>query len=278
LQSLKLRLTQIQLIIYKMAKRKKRSPEETLRSLYNLQVIDSKIDNMREVRGELPLEVEDLENELTGLTSRADKIKNEIEELTAEIAQKKNIISEAKISIKKYTAQQDKVKNNREYNSLSKEIEYQELEMQLAEKRIKEYGFKIESKNEKTEEATALIDDKKESLEAKKVELKNIIAETEREEGILLEESDKAAKGVEDRYLKAYKRIRGASKNGLAIVAVERGASGGSFIEIPPQAQLDIQDRKKIIVDEHSGRILVDIELAEEQTKKMLRRIERILK
>jgi len=261
-----------------MAKRKKRSPEETLRSLYNLQVIDSKIDNMREVRGELPLEVEDLENELTGLTGRADKIKNEIEDLTAEIAQKKNIISEAKISIKKYTAQQDKVKNNREYNSLSKEIEYQELEMQLAEKRIKEFGFKIESKNEKTEDSMALIDEKKKSLQVKKEELKNIIAETEREEDILLEESDKAAKGVEDRYLKAYKRIRGASKNGLAIVAVERGASGGSFIEIPPQAQLDIQDRKKIIIDEHSGRILVDMELAEEQTKKMLRRIERILK
>ena len=124
----------------------------------------------------------------------------------------------------------------------------------------------------------ALIDEKKKSLQVKKEELKNIIAETEREEDILLEESDKAAKGVEDRYLKAYKRIRGASKNGLAIVAVERGASGGSFIEIPPQAQLDIQDRKKIIIDEHSGRILVDMELAEEQTKKMLRRIERILK
>jgi hypothetical protein len=149
--------------------------------------------------------------------------------------------------------------------------------MQLAEKRIKEYKFKIESKQELLDEAKELFNQKKSALELKKEELKEIISETEREEKILIEESEKASKSIEERFLTAYKRIRGASKNGLAVVPVERGASGGSFIKIPPQVQLDIAARKKIIVDEHSGRILVDALLAEEQTTKMTRKINKVL-
>ena len=261
-----------------MAKTKKVSPEETLRALYNLQVIDSKIDKMREVRGELPLEVEGLEDELTGLSGRVDKIQSDLEDFEKSISDKKNTIAEAKDAIKKYADQQNKVRNNREFDSLNKEVEYQDLEMQLAEKRIKEYKFKIESKQELLDEAKELLKQKKSALELKKEELKEIISETEKEEGILIQESEKAGKSVDDRYLRAYKRIRGASKNGLAVVPVERGASGGSFIKIPPQMQIDIAARKKIIVDEHSGRILVDAELATQQFDKINKKITRLLK
>ncbi|MDG2369944.1 MAG: hypothetical protein P8M12_04835 [Flavobacteriales bacterium] len=261
-----------------MAKTKKVSPEETLRALYNLQVIDSKIDKMREVRGELPLEVEGLEDELTGLSGRVDKIQSDLEDFEKSISDKKNTIAEAKDAIKKYADQQNKVRNNREFDSLNKEVEYQDLEMQLAEKRIKEYKFKIESKQELLDEAKELFNQKKSALELKKEELKEIISETEKEEGILIQESEKAGKSVDDRYLRAYKRIRGASKNGLAVVPVERGASGGSFIKIPPQMQIDIAARKKIIVDEHSGRILVDAELATQQFDKINKKITRLLK
>jgi len=243
-----------------MAKTKKFTPEETLRALYNLQIIDSKIDKMREVRGELPIEVNNLEDELEGLSIRVDTI------------------SESKSAIKKYSDQQNKVRNNREFTSLNKEVEYLELEMQLAEKRIKEYGFKIESKNEKLTEANAIFKEQKKALDFKKKELKEIVSETEREEEILLKESEKAGKNVDDRLLKAYNRIRNASKNGLAVVPVERGASGGSFIKIPPQTQLDIAARKKIIIDEHSGRILVDSLLAQEQSDKMIKKLNKLFK
>jgi hypothetical protein len=261
-----------------MAKTKKTTPEETLRALYNLQVIDSKIDKMREVRGELPIEVQGLEDELEGLKARVEKIKSEIESFDSSISDKKNTIAEAKEAIKKYADQQNKVRNNREFDSLNKEVEYQDLEMQLAEKRIKEFQFKIESKKETLEEAKGFFDDKKNALDLKKKELKEIVSETEKEEEILLKESEKAGKSVEERYLRTYKRIRGAAKNGLAVVPVERGASGGSFIKIPPQVQLDIAARKKIIIDEHSGRILVDAELAVEQTDKITEKINRLLK
>ena len=261
-----------------MAKTKKVTPEETLRALYNLQVIDSKIDKMREVRGELPLEVQGLEDELAGLENRVEKIKTEIESFESSIADKKNTIAESKEAIKKYAEQQNKVRNNREFDSLNKEVEYQDLEMQLAEKRIKEYKFKIESKKEVLSEAKELFDDKKSALELKKKELKEIVSETEKEEEILLQESEKAGKSVEERYLRTYRRIRGAAKNGLAVVPVERGASGGSFIKIPPQIQLDIAARKRIIIDEHSGRILVDSELATEQAEKINKKINKLLK
>tara|TARA_B100001121_G_C18426839_1_gene497301 strand:- start:106 stop:714 length:609 start_codon:yes stop_codon:yes gene_type:complete len=194
------------------------------------------------------------------------------------ILEKKNIIEESKSTIKKYEEQQKNVRNNREFDSLNKEIEYQELEAQLAEKRIKENLLKIDNKKELLDEVKSQFTAKEEALDAKKKELTEIVAETEKEEKILLEESEKASKSIDDRLLKAYKRIRGASKNGLAVVPVERGASGGSFIKIPPQIQLDIAARKKIIVDEHSGRILVDAELADEQNTKMSRKLNRVLK
>ena len=261
-----------------MARKKKYTPEETLRSLFNLQFIDSRIDSMREVRGELPMEVNDLEDEMAGLNKRFDKIEEEIGELNSLIMDKKNIIEESKITIKKYLEQQKNVRNNREFDSLSKEIEYQELEAQLAEKRIKENVVRIDDKKEVLDEVKELLKAKKEALEAKNNELKEIVSETEREEKLLLVESEKASKSIEERFLKAYKRIREASKNGLAVVPVERGASGGSFIKIPPQVQLDIAARKKIIVDEHSGRILVDALLAEEQSTKMNRKLNKVLK
>jgi len=260
-----------------MARAKKYTPEETLRSLFNLQFIDSRIDSMREVRGELPMEVNDLEDEMAGLNKRLDKIEEEIGELNSLIQDKKNIIEESKITIKKYLEQQKNVRNNREFDSLSKEIEYQELEAQLAEKRIKENAVRIDDKKEALDEVKELLKAKEEALEAKNNELKEIVSETEREEKLLLDESEKASKSIEERFLKAYKRIRGASKNGLAVVPVERGASGGSFIKIPPQVQLDIAARKKIIVDEHSGRILVDALLAEEQSTKMKRKLNKVL-
>ncbi|MDG1237575.1 MAG: hypothetical protein P8Q16_08125 [Flavobacteriales bacterium] len=261
-----------------MARTKKYTPEETLRSLYNLQFIDSRIDSMREVRGELPMEVNDLEDDMAGLNKRLDKIEEETGDLNQLILEKKNIIEESKIAIKKYLEQQKNVRNNREFDSLSKEIEYQELEAQLAEKRINENSSRIDDKKEVLDEVKDQLKSKEEALEAKKNELKEIVSETEREEKLLLEESEKASKSIEDRFLKAYKRIRGASKNGLAVVPVERGASGGSFIKIPPQVQLDIAARKKIIVDEHSGRILVDALLAEEQSTKMKRKLNKVLK
>ena len=255
-----------------MARTKKYTPEETLRSLYNLQFIDSRIDRMREVRGELPMEVKDLEDEMEGLNKRLEKIEEEMGELNQLILEKKNIIEESKVSIKKYLEQQKNVRNNREFDSLNKE-----LEAQLAEKRIKENGARIEDKKEVLDEVKGLFSAKQEALDAKNKELKEIVSETEREEKILLDESEKASKSIEERLLTAYKRIRGASKNGLAVVPVERGASGGSFIKIPPQVQLDIAARKKIIVDEHSGRILVDADLAQEQSTKMTKKLNRVL-
>ncbi len=260
-----------------MARTKKYTPEDTLRSLYNLQFIDSRIDKMREVRGELPMEVNDLEDEMVGLNKRMENIEEDINEINQLIIAKKTLIEESKASIKKYHEQQKNVRNNREFDSLNKEIEYQDLQAQLAEKRIKENAVKIEDKKEICEEVQDQISSKKAALDAKKKELKEIVSETEKEEKILLEESEKASKSIDVRFLKAYNRIRNASKNGLAVVPVDRGASGGSFIKIPPQIQLDIAARKKIIVDEHSGRILVDLELAQEQTTKMTRKLARVL-
>ena len=214
---------------------------------------------------------------MVGLNKRLEKVEEETEGLNQLILEKKNIIEESKSSIKKYLEKQKNVRNNREFDSLSKEIEYQELEAQLAEKRIKENSARIDGKKEILEEIQNLHKSKEEALEAKKKELEEIISETEREEKILMEESLKASKSIDERFLKAYNRIRGASKNGLAVVPVERGASGGSFIKIPPQVQLDIAARKKIIVDEHSGRILVDALLADEQSTKMNRKINKVL-
>lgn len=252
-----------------MAAKKETTVEEKLRALYDLQLIDSRVDEIRSVRGELPLEVEDLEDDVLGLKTRIDKVKTDVETINYEISSKKNMIEESKTLIKKYTDQQKNVRNNREFNSLSKEIEFQELEIQLAEKHIKEHKAQIEQKKEAISETKEKLGEKEEHLKHKKGELDAIMAETEKEEQVLLKKSEEFEDKIEERLVKAYKRIRHNVKNGLAVVPVERGASGGSFFTIPPQVQVEIASRKKIITDEHSGRILVDPLLAEEEQQKM---------
>lgn len=252
-----------------MATKTEVTVEEKLRTLYDLQLIDSRIDEIRNVRGELPLEVEDLEDEVAGMNTRLEKLKADLEVIEDQIKEKKNNIEESKTLIKKYSTQQDNVRNNREYNSLSKEIEYQELEIQLSEKNIKEFRAQIEQKNQVIEETQNRYNERSEHLKHKQAELDEILKETEKEEQTLIKESEKYEAKIEPRLFKAYKRIRGNVRNGLAIVAVERGASGGSFFTIPPQVQVEIAGRKKIITDEHSGRILVDPDLANEEREKM---------
>ncbi|MCB0466655.1 MAG: hypothetical protein KDC64_00400 [Aequorivita sp.] len=252
-----------------MATKTEVTVEEKLRALYDLQLIDSRIDEIRSVRGELPLEVEDLEDEVAGMNIRLEKLKADLEVIEDLIKEKKNNIEESKALIKKYSTQQDNVRNNREYNSLSKEIEFQELEIQLAEKNIKEYRAQIEQKSLVIEETKGRFEERSEHLKHKQGELNEILKETEKEEQTLIKESNTFEAQIEPRLIKAYKRIRNNVKNGLAIVAVERGASGGSFFIIPPQVQVEIASRKKIITDEHSGRILVDPNLANEEREKM---------
>ena len=252
-----------------MATKKEITVEDKLRALYDLQLIDSRVDEIRSVRGELPLEVEDLEDEVSGLKTRIDKLKNDLETLNYEITAKKNFIEDAKALIKKYTEQQENVRNSREYNSLSKEIEFQELEIQLAEKHIKEFRAQTDQKREEIYFAKENLAKRETHLKHKKSELDAIMAETEKEESELLKKSEQFEEKIEERLVRHYKRIRGSVKNGLAVVPVERGASGGSFFTIPPQVQAEIASRKKIITDEHSGRILVDPMLAEEEAKKM---------
>jgi hypothetical protein len=252
-----------------MATKTEITVEEKLRALYDLQLIDSRIDEIRNVRGELPLEVEDLEDEVQGLKTRLDKLKTDVETINYEISAKKNLIEEAKVLIKKYSEQQKNVRNSREFNSLAKEVEYQELEIQLAEKNIKEFKVQIEQKKEVISETKERLSERESHLKHKKGELDAILAETEKEEKALLSKSESYQKQIEERLVKAYNRIRQNVKNGLAVVPIERGASGGSFFTIPPQVQVEIAARKKIITDEHSGRILVDPALAEEEQAKM---------
>jgi len=252
-----------------MAKKKEITVEEKLRSLYNVQLIDSRIDKIRDIRGELPLEVRDLEDEIEGLKSRIEKFEQGLEEINEQISIKKNIIAEAKVLMKKYTEQQKNVRNNREFDSLTKETEFQQLEIQLAEKNINEFKVQIEQKNESIDEIKSITSEKNKHLKHKKSELDKILKETEKEETVLLKKSEDYKKRIEDRLVFAYTRIRESVKNGLAIVPIERGAAGGSFFTIPPQIQVEIASRKKIITDEHSGRILVDEILATEQKAKM---------
>ena len=257
-----------------MAKKKEISVEEKLRALYDLQIIDSRIDEIRNVRGELPLEVEDLDNEIQGMSGKLEKLNNDLTEFDTSIKVFKNNIEEAKELIAKYADKLNNVRNNREYNSIVKEEEFQKLEIELAEKKIKEIKAKTELKKETIETLNAQIADKQKHLEAKKNELDEIMKETEKEESLLIEQSGKFEAKIEDRLINAYKRIRSNVKNGLAVVAVERGASGGSFFTIPPQVQMEIASRQKIITDEYSGRILVDAELAEEEKTKISKMIE----
>lgn len=237
--------------------------EDKLRALYQLQKIDSSIDKIKIVRGELPLEVSDLEDEVAGLDTRISNLSEELSNLENQINEKKNAIKDAQALIKKYEAQQDKVRNNREFDSLSKEIEFQNLDIQLSEKRIKEYKIAIDSKKEIFETATTRYNERKSDLDHKRNELKDIVAETEKEEKDLTDKSAKAEKNIEARLLSAYKRIRSNTKNGLAVVTLNRDACGGCFNKIPPQTQLDIKTHKKIIVCEHCGRVLVDGEILE---------------
>ena len=252
-----------------MATTKELSVEDKLRALYDLQIIDTRIDEIRNVRGELPLEVEDLEDEVAGLKSRSEKLKADLDVIEIQIKEKKNAIDDHKEAIKKYTKQQDTVRNNREFNSLTKEVEFQELEIQLAEKQIKEMRASIEYKKQIVTQSTEKLDQKQTHLAHKKSELEAIMAETSKEEAFLTEKSAEYQALIEERLLKAYTRIRTSVRNGLAVVSIERGASAGSFFTIPPQTQVEIAARKKIITDEHSGRILVDSALAEEEKIKM---------
>jgi predicted nucleic acid-binding Zn-ribbon protein len=251
-----------------MAK-KEQTVEERLRALYDLQLIDSRVDEIRNVRGELPLEVRDLEDEVAGLNIRLEKLVSSLQVIDNDILSKKNLIEESKSLIKKYAEQQKNVRNNREFNSLTKEIEFQELEIQLAEKHIKEYKAQIEQKKEIISETKERLKERENHLKHKKGELDAILAETEKEEQALIAKSLEYKEQIDERLVAAYDRIRKNVKNGLAVVAIERGASGGSFFTIPPQIQVEIASRKKVITDEHSGRILVDAVLAEEEKEKM---------
>lgn len=234
------------------------SIEERLRVLYQLQRIDSKIDSIRRLRGELPLEVQDLEDAIQGLETRVQNYKNELASLDEQIAERKQGIKDAQSLIKKYEEQQKNVRNNREFDSITKEVEYQTLEIELCEKRIREH---IQAKGEKSaaiEQAEAKLAESNGDLQQKRTELETIVAETQKEEEELLKQSEEFEKLIEPRVLSAYKRIRGNARNGLAVVTVQRDACGGCFNKIPPQRQLDIKLRKKIIVCEYCGRIMVD--------------------
>lgn len=237
--------------------------EKKLVALYALQQIDSQIDKIRIIRGELPLEVQDLEDEVAGLETRIENFENEIMNLNQGISDKKLAIKDSTGLIKKYEEQQMNVRNNREYDSLSKEIEFQSLEIQLCEKRIREYTVKLEEVNRDLEIAKAKLTEKMSDLEVKRNELQSIVEETEKEELEYIDKLKGHEKQIEDRLLVAYKRIRNNARNGLAVVQIERDACGGCFNKIPPQHQLDIRMHKKVIVCEYCGRILVDNLIAE---------------
>ncbi len=253
------------------------SVEERLRALYNLQKIDSEITKIQILRGELPLEVQDLEDEIAGLQTRIEKLETELKDNETAISNKNNEIEDARVLIKKYEEQQDNVRNNREFDALTKEVEFQNLEIELCEKKIREFKFKVEEINKTLETARQFIDDRTKDLELKHNELDAITKETQKEEDELEKQSKLIAEAVETRLLTAYTRIRGNARNGLAVVPVERDACGGCFNKIPPQRQLDIRMRNRISVCEYCGRILVDkdieIPLVELEKKLELERI-----
>ena len=238
------------------------SIEEKLKNLYQLQTMLSEIDKIKTLRGELPLEVQDLEDEIEGLTTRIEKIQNEITELKAEVAHRRLTMQENLANIERYQEQLNNVRNNREYENLTKEIEYLQLDNQLCEKKIREAQELITNKLEDIERCKVLAEERRSDLDVKKSELDEIISETKAEEEKLRERSKNLETTIEPRLLAAFKRIRKNSRNGLGIVYVQRDACGGCFNKIPPQRQLDIRMRKKIIVCEYCGRIMIDPELA----------------
>ena len=245
------------------------SVEAKLRALYSIQLIDSRIDKIHAMRGELPLEVEDLEDDVAGLEARLGNLTDDVKNLKEEVVGKKNGIKNSEALIAKYKEQLNNVKNNREYDSLNKEIEFQELEIQLHNKRIKEFEMSLNTKQDLLTVTETKLQERKNDLKLKRSELDDIVASTEKEEQILRKKSDEAKKLIEERLLNAYERIRSGAPNGMAVVPIEREASAGSFIQLPPQKQLDVASRKRVMVDEHSGRILVDAELAVEEQARM---------
>ena len=250
-----------------MAKEAKKDPneltvEQKLKTLFQLQTMLSEIDKIKTLRGELPLEVQDLEDEIAGLSTRIDKIKAEVSELKAAIAGKRVEIEAAKASVEKYKSQQDNVRNNREYDFLTKEIEFQTLEIEFCEKRIKEFTAEEQEKSEEVAKSTAALEERQKDLDQKKSELDEIISETKQEEEKLRDKAKDLETKIEPRLLQSFKRIRKNSRNGLGVVYVQRDACGGCFNKIPPQRQLDIRSRKKVIVCEYCGRIMIDPELA----------------
>ena len=251
-----------------MAKQTKKTiatVEDKLKALHQLQMIDTEVDKIRIIRGELPLEIQDLEDLIAGLNTRFDKFNEELVAIKDDIAANKNSVSLAKDAIKKYEKQLKNIKNNREFTSLTKEVEYQNLEIQLAEKKKIQNNANVLHKTEIINACKAQITEKDDELKIKQGELDEIVKETEKEEKVLLKSSAKAEKVIEEILLNAYKRIRGKVVNGLAVVSVERDACGGCFSQIPPQRQLDIQIHKKVIVCEHCGRIMVDSNMFETQ-------------
>lgn len=244
---------------------KEMSIEEKLRLLYELQVVASEMDKLKILRGELPLEVQDLEDEIAGLKTRINNYKDETKSLEVAIANRKTAIEESKVLIKKYLEQQNNVRNNREFDSLSKEIEFQNLEIELSEKRIKEHTADLAKRNEAIDSSMVQLKEREDDLDRKQKELEEITSETKIETEKLNEKAAKIEALIEERLLIAFKRIRKNARNGLAVVTVERDACGGCFNKIPPQRQLDIASHKKVIVCEYCGRILVDKDINQVQ-------------
>ena len=246
----------------KTKQEKELTVEERLKALYDLQTVLSNVDRIKTLRGELPLEVQDLEDEVAGLETRIQNYKNDIDGLTDGISKQRREIAEATALIEKYTSQQDNVRNNREYDFLSKEIEFQHLNIELAEKRINEFNQQIEAKKNDVTTAEEHLADRKHILSEKKEELDQIVSETKQEEEKLREQAKKLEGKIDPRLLTAFKRIRKNARNGLGVVYIQRNACGGCFNRIPAQRQMEIKMRKKIIVCEYCGRIMIDPELA----------------
>lgn len=236
--------------------------EEKLRALHELQKVDSQLDEIRILKGELPMEVRDLEDDIAGVQTRMKKLEAEVKELETQISRYRVNIKDSENLIARYIQQQNNVKNNREFEALAKEIEMQKLEIQLAQKRVVETQKTIKLRQEAQELSKEGLAAKNKELELKKDELKDIIEKTEKQETDLLKKSERAAKFIEERLMVGYSKIRGAYRNGLAVATIERNACGGCFNQIPPQRQLEIRQRKKVIVCEHCGRVLVDDEIA----------------
>jgi len=241
-----------------MATKKDLTVEDKLKQLYELQLIDNELTELHILKGELPMEVKDLEDEIAGLETRHERLQGQVNDQNSEIERHNANIQEANNLITRYTTQLDNVKNNREFEALTKELEMQRLEIQLSEKRIRESGVIIEKKEETQKETKVRLDQKKADLDIKKVELEKISEDTEKQEKKLTKQADSLRKKIEERLLEAYDRTHNSYRNGLSVVPVERNSCGGCFNHVPPQIQLEIGMRKKIIACEHCGRILVD--------------------